>query len=622
MATIIWVLLSVVMLIALDILSFALRRKGWRRFVSTFLLLSIQIVLTEFLLGIATLLTRELIILVNILISLAILLYTTKTFNVDIFAKYYKSTVANIINSWKLWRKDYLFVILFILASLILLWISFLAFIFPATDFDGNAYHLTFIANAIQNHDIYDVSTSLKWLNGYPKGGELLQMWGVIVPHNDIFVDLAQLPFIILGVISLYEISLILGVKKRDARFVALIYVFIPIVLNQIKTAYVDVMLCSLFFAALAMVLQKKITKLDIFLLGTIYSLILSIKFTGIILIITTLPFFIYQLYIKNGKVFKGRIGTYIKQLGLLLIPLTFAAYWYVKNLVVYGTPLYPFGFKMFGFSIFPGKTFQEFAADAISSQSVFPQESLKKIWFVWTEQKDWWGCFYNYDSNYTGLGPIWFIILIPAIIVALLFAFKYKKYRYLYVSIAIILTFLIYPSNYYSRYTLFIVGFGIISLGIVFSIISTKLSNLVKGIVIILSLLVISTNFTLCNYSPLIIKEQIRTFINRSGPGKAYENSIGPAYIFLQSSIKDGETVVYDSSPYFIYALWKPGFTNRVIYVSENSPTEWLNKINVNNARFVFTSIGSKEHQWSAKDLNLKSIYKDSQYEIFQVHN
>ena len=618
---ILWFALSLYILFTVDIFSFAIGRSGWRRFISTFILFYLQVILSEFILGISSLLTSKILVFTNLALSSIILFAIIKVNKQNLFSVYVNKNTEILSGLWKKIKNDRLFIVLLILFACLLFWIIFVGIISPAIDWDGNSYHLTFIAYAIQNHNIFDVNTSLAWLKGYPKSGELIEMWSIIVAKNDVFADLSQLPFLLLGVFSLYKIATSIGAKKTDARFVALLYLFFPIVINQLKTSYIDVILCSLFFASIALALEKKLAKLDLLLMGIIYSLIISLKYTGFLFMFVSLPILFYSLYVLNSKKINHQLSWYSKKLILVILPASLGLFWYIKNLVLYHNAFYPFGFKLFGVTIFGGKTFQSFASSA-SVGLALPHSYLNKIWFVWTEQRNWFGCFYNYDTNYAGLGPIWFVVMLPATILSLYLALKNKNYLYLWLTILVGIIFIIYPANYYTRYTMFISIVGVYSLGLLLSNMAVAYKNIVKFITIILALIVIQTNFTFCNFSPSVIVAQYNSFMaGNSRMGPAYQNTIGVAYIKLQSQIKPNEVVAYDSSPNFIYPLWNRSYSDKVIYIPANNSKEYFDGINANKVKYLFIDFGSKEYKWiAASNLN-KPIYKDDQYEIYKLY-
>lgn len=607
-------LLSLYMLIVIDIGSFSLDRRGWARFASTFLLFYTQIIASEFLLGLCSMLESWSLLVLNTVATTSILYFLYRKHGKGLLQRYEADLRTSIKQGRTRILKDPFWLAIIALVLICAAWIFFLGVIFPATDFDGNSYHLTYIGYLIQNHNIFDVPTSLSWLTGYPKGGELIEAWSVLISHNDAFSDLSQLPFLLLGVYALYEAATTLGADKRHARFAALLYAFVPVVLNQLKTTYVDVMLCSLFIAGLAMIVRRKLSKLDLVLIGIIFSLVLSMKSTGLLFIIALLPLLVWNLYQDHGR----SVKQYFQPLLLIVGPTIFGLYWYIKNLILYHTPLYPFGYKIGSLTLFPGIDLKQFIEGATATTSL-PHSNLQRIWFVWTEQKDWFGCMYNYDTNYAGLGPIWFVVLIPAILISLYFAFKKRNYLFLAVMATVFGLFAIYPANYYSRYTMFIVSIGVIAFAFALSNIGKATVRVIKLLALLLVLYVIGTNYTLCNFAPTTVFDQFRSVVHGSQRGVIYQNLPGEAFVFLETHIKPGQTVIYDSSPYFIYPLWTPDFSDKVLYLPDKTAGAWYQDTMKKHVSYIFTTINSRENKWAKG--HYKAIYEDAMYEIFQVN-
>jgi len=427
---------------------------------------------------------------------------------------------------------------------------------------------------------------------------------------------------LLLGVVSLYGVSLRLGVEKRDARFASLLFLFLPIVINQAKTTYVDIIFCALFFAALAIVTAKKLSRFDLVLTGITFSLLVSVKSTGLLFVAACLPFLFMNVLVFKKRKLVPDTRRYLISLLLVCTPMVFGLFWYVKDWVQYGSPLYPFGLNVLGVSIFPGRNFQDFIAGAFSNFSVMPSGTLARVWFVWTEQKDWFGCLYNYDSTFSGLGPMWFTLLIPSAVIGAVLAIRRRNYLLLSLAVVLGFLFLLYPANFYTRYTMFIALVGVVALGLICTVFGGALRTFARGVAIVLGLIVIATTFTLCNFNPAAIANQIgadRASDRRSG--LVYQGTIGSAYTFLQHRMKAGETVVYDSSPYYIYPLWKSDFSNRVIFIPAKNQAVWYANVKQDHVTYVFTSLASKEHTWAQQNKALRNIYKDDAHAIYQVY-
>jgi hypothetical protein len=356
-------------------------------------------------------------------------------------------------------------------------------------------------------------------------------------------------------------------------------------------------------------------------LLGIVYSLLISVKATGLLLIILTLPLLAPHFIRIHKRKLIFDLKPSLVRLGYILLPMTFGLFWYIKDLFLYQSPLYPFGLKLAGLTIFPGKTFQDFISTAFTNFSVMPTNPTARLWFVWTEQKDWFGCLYNYDATFSGLGPIWFIVLLPTIPLSVYLAIKKKNSLFLALASILLITLAVYPANYYARYTIFIVALGIIAYGLIADVLWRPVKIMVSLILIWLAYNVVATTFTLCNFPPKLVREQLNAI--RSGAprdGQAYANTVGPSYLFLQKRIQPNETVAYDSKPYYIYPLWRQDFSNKVIYVNGDNKDDWLSKIKKENVRYIFLNKNSQEHKWAERS-GLTSIYKDVFNEIYKAY-
>lgn len=88
MLFLIWALLSAYMLLAIDLLSFGLGRRGWSRFISSFLLFYSQIILTEFVLGTFSILGGFSLVILNLLLTSVLMLFIFKRFGEQIIERY------------------------------------------------------------------------------------------------------------------------------------------------------------------------------------------------------------------------------------------------------------------------------------------------------------------------------------------------------------------------------------------------------------------------------------------------------------------------------------------------------------------------------------------------------
>lgn len=610
-------LLSFFMLITSDILSVALNRKGWQRFLSTFILFYTQIIVTEFTLGIASLLYTYTLWLVNGLIMGLVLCVILKVKGPSLFKRYFNSVKLSIKAFAHPKKRDPFVTTLYGLAAIFLLWLFFLAIIFPVLDWDGNAYHLTYAANLVQNHNIYDVPSSLVWINGYPKAGELIQAWTILLAHNDTIVDLTQVPFIVLAICSLYAIGRNVGISKNNARFAASLFFFTPMVMAQLITGYVDVMLPAIFFAALALISQKKYAKLDFLLIGICFSLIIGIKTSGLYFIVICLLPLLRNLFVKNGF----RLKKYFIPMLLLVSPMIFGLYWYIKNLVLYGSPIYPFGFKAAGQTIFKGTDYTQFFSAIGNSM---PDNMLLRLWYTWSERgPDPTQFLYDHSSNYYGLGVIWFIVLLPAIPVSIYIAIRKRQYYFLGILSLLLTLLLIYPTNFSARYTVFVICAGVIAFGLLLDNLKPVTIKTVKMVTVVLAILTVFTN-------PIMLRTpgEIRTQLESISSGKGtrgttttFAINMGGAYTVARQIVRKDEKIAYTTLDW-IYPLWNSDFSNKVVYIEGSNESSWYKKVKEQGVDYIFITpnMSVKENRW-AKSKFENVIYKDNRYEILKVN-
>jgi hypothetical protein len=564
-------ILTIGVFFSFEILLFKANKQELRVLFSFILLIS-QIIISETILGLLGLLTSLNLVVIILLPLLALYYYLLRKGGKRLFIDYKENLKKEIKSFFSLAFSNAASLVLTFLAVLVISWIVFLGMLFPVTDVDGNGYHLPFIASAIQNESILNTPSDQPWVYTYPKSAELLQMWTMIFSKNDLLVDLVQIPFALLAVYCIYKIALKLGADKNKAYFSSLLFLFIPIISNQLKTTYVDVIVPALFLAGLLVSLGLKKKLINYFILGLISALLISLKITGVLFVIGYSPFLLADFFSEKDTKEK------IKKVITFATPVFIIGfYWYFKNLLLFKNPIYPFGISLFGFDIINGRSFPDLLEGMILPG--VPKGFFARIWFSWTEQKDWWGCLYNYDSNYSGLGPLWFVFLLPGYLVGTLYSVIKKEYNLLTLSLVGIALFLIYPGNYLPRYTIFIVAIGIILFARLTSAFSSKkYLNILYFSIIVVAFSIFLNNLFFCNFTAITIQRQLKQFSLLS-KGPFYSTYFSPTFTYINENAKKNETVVYGEGLYHIYPLWNNTLSNKVIYYPEVNEAVWGEK-------------------------------------------
>jgi len=463
------------------------QRKWFRqtadKFIASFYLVFLQIIFSELSLGFGFKFLYPIpLILINTVILIVVWLFILKR------KKFSIKPVNWIAPLWQEIKHSVLAKILLVLFILEAVWTVYSGWLLPVSEIDSIFYHMPAIAYYFQEHKIYEIAANIhagQWMNGYPKYIELLGLWQLLWLKSDIYVDLIQFIFALIGILTVYSIGCKLGLKKVYALIAGLIFFFTPVVLAQTRSCYIDlsVAVLALGIANFLLVPLKDKTILGLIFGGITAGLLLGSKSNGMfyVLLLATI---ILLLFILNNK----NLGwpKIIKKLllhGLLYLAIAFlvGGFWYVKNYAVYRNPIWPIRVNILNHQIFPGLvTFNE------SIVYTTPKEYKNKplyytLFAVWHEKTDG----YGYDSRQGGLGAIWFVLAIPSLIALLLYSLKEKNRVFLWLLAIVVIFLLFQPMSWWPRYSLFVAGIGAIATSILYSRQKRCLFNLFSFLIV-----------------------------------------------------------------------------------------------------------------------------------------
>lgn len=646
------------------------------RLIGTFVLGLTQIIATEMLLGVVF---KQLfavpLFLFNISISLVVLVLAIKSYHLpftippshpfpkggmvgfggiikDIFLEFKDEAVR----IFRIIKGDIVLFCIFSLFFISVCRMVFLGYLFPSYTWDALWYHLPSVgyvmqSGAIQENPVYSFIDVV--INILPKNIELFFIWNTIFLKSDIIADLSQLPFTIAGVFTIYSIAVKLRLKEKYALYSSFLFFFTPIIILQSTTNYIDIAVSVLFliainflmydnpensFSSKAGLIHLREKRIPILLAGLATGILLGSKGSGPLFVVILSSAIIIQELIKHfnaSKTKPAHRGYFIIRalkpyLIYFIVPaFLMGAYWYIKNLVLYNNPLYTTEFSFLNITIFKGlfKGIIDPAPEVINNLS-----SLKSLLYVWLEKVE----YYLYDSRLSGFGPIWFILFLPSLVFSLIYAINRRKYSFLFISAILIITFLVYPRNWYTRYVIYIVALGALSFGVVLNYFN-KRANALK----IVALLFAGYVFFTAN-SPCIMPEKIKEFlllpanertIARHAPFNIdlHARQDYGYWIWISNNILKGDTLAYTFEPLFLTPLWNSEFSNNIAHIRSDTYNEWLKNLKKNNVTYVLIRTNSAEDRWIDKEKKLlhsiwwlggfkerfKVVYTDKNYKI-----
>jgi len=607
------------------------------RIIGTFVLGIAQIILTEMILGIVFKRLHIIPLSVfNLFISSFVIgIASVRTSVISILVEI-KDTI---VRCMRIMRRDAVLTIIAIIFIVLVWWVAFIGYLFPSYTWDALWYHLPIVGFIIQSGAIQENPAPFmidQFMNIFPKNIELLFLWNIIFMESDMITDLSQLFFSIMGVLTIYSIAVKLGMERVYAMYSGILFFFAPIIILQSSTNYVDVAVSVLFIIAINFLITHQGERLPILLAGIATGILLGSKgsgplFVGVLSVAILVRGVMFYLTSFKSLHLEGR-GGLIKAirgytLYFLLPSVLLGGYWYIKNWFLYGNPVYPMEISFFNTTIFKGLYSGIIDPEPDIIKRLSP---IKRLFHVWLERVD----YYLYDSRFSGFGPIWFILSLPSIAFAGAYSIRERRYRFYFLSAILIITFILYPRNWNTRYVIFITGLGSLSIGMMLEYLKGK--DMVLKVVILV--LVFYTAMT--SNSPCVTPEKVREFVSLP-PSRRTIVEHDPFNIHLQArqeygywrwirdNISRGDVLAYTFEPLFLSPLWNGAYSNRIVYVKADSYDKWFKGLRDEKVTHILVRLNSLEDRWIEGEGPLSGYagqkgrfvlsYSDNNYRIYR---
>jgi len=454
---------------------------------------------------------------------------------------------------------------LFLLAAFQVGWWTFLVLLFPPYAWDALTYHMPKVALMLQTGRINAFPTENAFINAYPSNGEILFGWNSLVLRNDLIADGTQILFALAAALALYGIARKVGLSRQNS-LVGVTFLLIPIVIQQSAVPYTDVIAAALFLCAVNFALSRGPAWIHPVLLGLAVGLNIGTKY--FYLIAAFLPALFYFIpALRRDK--PGRTAA-VRGIAVFLAAVVLTGgTWYVRNMILYQNPVAPVQVAVGPVRIFPGV----YETDALTGGGprIFNPRAVLRSWLE-ISAPFWDHPIYNFDSGRGGFGPVFPIVLLPAIGFALVIAVRKRRKDFLRLSAIMALAFLTVPMDWLSRYTLFICGWGILA----FAFLLEHLPD--ARTVARLAAPVFGLTFLLGNVHMYLKPDRILAFLKRPISERRCVDL--PVFfepyleIFRALDLRPGTTILYTDVPgRMVYPLWNADFSNRVVAFPERTP-------------------------------------------------
>lgn len=321
----------------------------------------------------------------------------------------------------------------------------FASYLLVPWSWDGLGYHLPFAFDALSEGRLRPIPSSISYVNAYPHLGDVFLVGYRLSLLDGTFIELAQLAFAPLLVLSIALWARRAGVPTSRAIALGMLVLAIPSLALQLSANYVDVMYAALATAAFVHA-SGELDGRSLALFAVAAGLALGTKPSAP-------PLFAVACALVLARAWRAsRTGEAVLAIAAAL---AIGSWKYVENMALHGNPIWPVELHLGPVSM-PGLT----TMDALASSGLRPPMRdhgwLRRVFESWTTV---FPDRYAYDMRVGGLGPLFTLVLLPTAIatgVAAIWSERFRvQARAIALPVALLsLVTLASPGAFAARYT------------------------------------------------------------------------------------------------------------------------------------------------------------------------
>ena len=213
--------------------------------------------------------------------------------------------------------------------------------------FPGDAlmYHLPLIAAYAHTARVVVPALGRYWNTDvyayFPGNAYLLYQWWVLPFGNEALINLVQLPYAAATALATFVLARRFGAGRTASAWGALLFLAIPIVINQSCTPLVDVTITFQCIAGLAFLLATPLTAAHVAMAAIAWGAAPGTKLIALVFVPSVAVCLALHLARRPTAPVGGRrlLGTGIALAGGAAL---LSGYWFARNAVLTGSPLFP----------------------------------------------------------------------------------------------------------------------------------------------------------------------------------------------------------------------------------------------------------------------------------------
>jgi len=244
-------------------------------------------------------------------------------------------------------------VLLAIILAFAGVWIATVIAFYPPRGIDDVTYHLPPIYQSVQDGRLALLPVGLRGHFAYPLNGELLFAWVVLFTHDTRWIDAPQVLFGLLCSIAVFALAGRFSLAAREAFLASALFAAMPVALLQAPTNYVDLISGAWLLSAVVALLHysDSRSRISLMLGGLAVGLLAGTKASTLPLAALLGAFAIFTI-VRGAHHTSDRA----RLLGLFAAPaVATSGYWYLRNWIVLGNPIFPWPLRVAGRTIFTG---------------------------------------------------------------------------------------------------------------------------------------------------------------------------------------------------------------------------------------------------------------------------
>jgi hypothetical protein len=206
-------------------------------------------------------------------------------------------------------------------------------------EWDTLMYHRPLIDHWLQNAALYAPAC---WLWQVPGNNELFGLWWAAPFSGDFWIPLMNIPGTVLMALGTFELGRLLDTRPIVRHATTLGALGTTVVFQQLTVAKNDVAVAALFLVAIAYGFRyvQQQCRSTLWMTGAAFGLLAGVKYYALGYVALGWIVLLVMVARESGR--RAVVSFAVTTSVLMLVG---AGYWYGRNLLVTGTPLYPVGY-------------------------------------------------------------------------------------------------------------------------------------------------------------------------------------------------------------------------------------------------------------------------------------